>query len=258
MILEEIVANRRHELEYRKHKIPLEKLQELVFCTPKPVNLAEALRKHRISVIAEVKKASPSRGLICRSFDPVNVARAYASCQASAISVLTENKYFKGSLDDLLNINMALGSSRPPLLRKDFIFDPYQIYESRVYGADALLLITGILKYAELNTLLNLSHSLQMRCLVETHNEDEVNLAVKSGAQIIGINNRDLRTFEVDLDTTERLRPMIPGGRIVVSESGVKTRSDMQKLRSWGVNAALIGESLVSSKDIASKMKELL
>ncbi len=258
MILDEIVKNSRHELEKKKLKVTPEKIRRLALAEPPTVDLAAALNKDRIGIIAEVKKASPSKGVICDDFDPIEIARSYVSGQASAISVLTENKYFQGSLDYLLAINRALGPTRPPLLRKDFIFDPYQIYESRVYGADALLIIVGILKSAELKLLLEMSHTLQMRCLVETHNPEEVNLAVKSGAVIIGINNRDLRTFEVDLTTTARLRPLIPADRIVVSESGIKTHSDMQKLRSWGVNAALIGESLMSSGDIAAKMKELL
>jgi len=257
MILDEIVKSSRRDLENRKLKMPLEKLQKLALAGLPTVDLAAALNKDRTAIVAEVKKASPSRGVICSDFDPVEIARIYALNMASAISVLTENRYFQGSLDYLLAINKALGPARPPLLRKDFIIDPYQIYESRACGADGLLLIVAILKFSELKALLDLSHNLQMRCLVETHNEKEVDLAVKSGANIIGINNRDLRTLEVDLNTTARLRPLIPADRIVISESGIKTRTDMQKLRGWGVNAALVGESLMNSKNIAAKMKEL-
>ena len=258
MILDEIVENSRRELETRKPQMPLEKVRGLAIAEPHPIDLAAAFNKNGIAIIAEVKKASPSRGVICHDFDPIAIARTYAANRASAISVLTENKYFQGSLEYLLNINRCLGPTRPPLLRKDFIIDPYQIYESRAYGADALLLIAAILNFTELKELLDLSHSLQMKCLVEAHNEEEANLAVKSGAKIIGINNRDLCTFAVDLNTTKRLRPLIPVDRIVVSESGVKTRSDMQRLQSWGVNAALIGESLVASNNIETKMMELL
>ena len=150
-----------------------------------------------------------------------------------------------------------MGEERPPLLRKDFIFDPYQIYESRANGADALLLITAILDFTQLKDLLELSHQLGMQCLVETHNEDEVARAVTAGGQIIGINNRDLQTFKEDLNTTARLRSLIPRGRIAVSESGIKTREDMQKLREWGVNAALVGETLMKAPDIGYMMKEL-
>jgi indole-3-glycerol phosphate synthase len=258
VILDEIVQNSRIELEIRKNEIPLEKIQRLALEHPCPLILAEALNGTSIRLIAEVKKASPSRGVICPNFNPVDIARIYAQNHASAISVLTDTKYFQGSLEYLSHIDCALGYIRPPLLRKDFIFDPYQVYESRAYGADALLLIVAVLKYKELEALLDLSHRLNMMCLVEVHNEDEVDLAVRSGAGIIGINNRDLTTFKVDFQTTERLRSLIPGDRIVVSESGIKTRSDMEKLQRLGVSAALVGESLITSGNIASKIGELL
>jgi indole-3-glycerol phosphate synthase len=258
MILDEIVENSRSELELRKRKMPLEKIRKVALDKPLPVDLEAALNKDRIGIIAEVKKASPSRGVICRNLNPVDLAKTYADNRALAISILTENKHFQGSLEYLQEIDRSLGRIRPPLLRKDFIFDPYQIYESRAYGADALLLIVAILKFAELEELIDLSHRLHVKCLVEAHTDDEVNLAVKCGARIIGINNRDLHTFKVDLNTTARLRPLIPEDRIVVSESGIKTRNDMEKLKSWHVNAALIGESLIASNDITSKMRELL
>jgi indole-3-glycerol phosphate synthase len=258
MILNEIVANKRRELEIRKLQMPLEKLQKMASKEPRPIDLAAALNKSKTGIIAEVKKASPSRGVICHDFNPVEIARIYADHGASAISVITESKYFRGRLEYLRDINFYLGTTRPPLLRKDFIVEPYQIYESRAYGADAVLLIAAILTFEELKTLLELSHQLHMQCLLETHNSDEINAAVKSGARIIGINNRDLQTFKVDFETTERLRPLIPADRIVVSESGIKTRSDMDKLQIRGVNAALVGESLISSHNIAAKMKELL
>jgi indole-3-glycerol phosphate synthase len=257
MILDQIVQNSRRELEARKRDVPLEKIRQLALEQPRPLDLAVALWSDRIRLIAEVKKASPSRGVICQDFNPVEIARTYAENKAAAISVLTETQYFQGSLDYLSDINCALGTLRPPLLRKDFIFDPYQIYESRAYAADALLLIVAILKFEELQELLDLSHRLHMRCLVEVHNQDEVDIAVRSGARIIGINNRDLQTFQVDINTTARLRPLIPMDRIVVSESGIKTRRDMGKLQSLGVNAALVGESLIASNDIATKMREL-
>ncbi len=210
-----------------------------------------------MKLITEVKKASPSRGVICSDFDPVKIARTYAENGASAISVLTETRHFQGSMNYLRDIKSALGSRCPPLLRKDFIIDPYQIYQSRAYGADSLLLIAAILKPEELTSLLKLSHGLGMNCLVEVHNEAEVGVAMKSNAGIIGINNRDLTTFRVDLTTTGRLRPLIPAGRIVVSESGIKDRNDVEMLKEWGVNAVLIGEALMSAPDIAARMKEL-
>jgi indole-3-glycerol phosphate synthase len=258
MILDQIVENSRRELADRKKEMPLEKIRQMASRLSRPLDLFRALRGDSIRLIAEVKKASPSKGLICRDFDPLKIAASYAENGAAAISVLTESKYFQGSLEYLSRIRTVLGASRPPLLRKDFIFDPYQVYESRAYGADALLLIVAILNEAELAALLDLSHKLDLCCLVEVHDENEAEKAVRSGAKIIGINNRDLQTFRVDIDVTRRLRPLVPADRIVVSESGIKDRSDMQKLSAWKVNAALVGETLVASNDIAAKMKELL
>ena len=258
MILDQIVADNLRELEARKHGLPLEELKRIASEQSPPLDFASALRGNHIQLIAEVKKASPSRGVIRPDFNPVEIAQIYASNGASAISVLTESRYFLGSLNHLREIRNALGSKKLPLLRKDFIYDPYQVYESRAYGADSLLLIVTILKPEKLKELLQLSQQLGMSCLVEVHNEAELQIALRSGAGIIGINNRDLSTFTVDLTTTERLRPHIPQDRIVVSESGIKDRSDMEKMREWGVNAVLIGESLLSAPNIAAKMKELL
>jgi indole-3-glycerol phosphate synthase len=258
MIVDDIVSRSRRDLETRKKEVPPARIQKLALERKQPLDLALALRSERIKLIAEVKKASPSRGLICPDFNPIDIARTYAENNAAAISVLTEPRYFQGCLDYLSYIDFALGMTRPPLLRKDFIFDPYQVYESRAYGADAILLITAILKPEELEEMLALSHSLHMRCLVEVHNEKEVDMAISSGAKIIGINNRDLRTFTVDINTTARLRPLISRDRIIVSESGIQTRQDMEKLESWGVNAALVGESLMASTNIGMKMRELM
>jgi indole-3-glycerol phosphate synthase len=258
MILEKIVADNRQELETRKRSLPWAELRRVALAQPPPLDFTSALRGDRIQLIAEVKKASPSRGVIRPDFNPVEIARTYATNGVSAISVLTETRYFQGSLNHLKDISHALGNKRLPLLRKDFIHDPYQVYESRAYGADSLLLIVAILTPGKLEALLGLSHELNMSCLVEVHSETELEIALKSGARIIGINNRDLTTFAVDLTTTERLRPLIPPDRIVVSESGIKDRNDIEKLKSWGVDAILIGESLISAPDIATKMKELL
>ncbi len=258
MILDQIVADNRLELEARKRNFPLAELQRVVLEQPLPLDFASALRGECIQLIAEVKKASPSKGIIRPDFKPVEIAQTYASNGASAISVLTEPKYFQGNLNHLKDISNALGNKRLPLLRKDFLYDPYQVYESRAYGAESLLLIVAILTPEKLRELLGLSHELNMNCLVEVHNEAELKIALRSGARIIGINNRDLKTFTVDLATTERLRPLIPPDRIVVSESGIKNRSDMENMRKWRVDAVLIGESLVSAPDIAAKMKELL
>ncbi len=258
MILDQIVADKRLELEARKLSFTLAELQRESLKRSSPLDFAAALRGDRIQLIAEVKKASPSKGIIRANFNPVEIAQTYASNGASAISVLTESRYFQGSLDNLKNIRDTLGNKGLPLLRKDFIVDPYQIYESRAYGADGLLLIVAILEPEKLKELLELSHELGMNCLVEVHNEAEIKVALKSQARIIGINNRDLRDFTVDLATTERLRPLIPRDRIVVSESGIKDRSDIEKLRGMGVDAVLIGESLLSAANIAVRMKELL
>jgi indole-3-glycerol phosphate synthase len=257
MILDEIVSHNLQELEYKKLSLPVAELQRLASEQPPALDLASALRGDGIQVIAEVKKASPSRGIIRHDFNPVEIAKIYADNGAAALSVLTEAKYFQGSLDHLKDIRKAL-TNKLPLLRKDFIFDSYQVYESRAYGADGLLLIVAILEPEKLQELLKISHELKMSCLVEVHNEAEVEIALKSEARIIGINNRDLATFNVDIATTERLRPLIPPDRIVVSESGIKERADVERLSQLGIDAVLIGESLVSAPDIAAKMRELL
>ena len=257
MILDRIVAHNRQELEYKKRSLPMAELQILASEQPQAIDLVSALRGDGIQLIAEVKKASPSKGIIRPDFDPAEIAAIYAANGAVAISVLTESKHFQGSLDHLKDIRKAL-PKKLPLLRKDFIFEPYQIYESRAYGADSLLLIAAILEPERLQELLGISYELEMSCLVEVHNEAEVETALKSEARIIGINNRDLATFNVDIATTERLRPLIPPNRIVVSESGIKERADIEKLHQMGIDAVLVGESLMSATDIAARMRELL
>ena len=258
MILDEIVANKRIEIETLKRTLPLAEIKYLVQKQPPPKDFAMALKGDDIRLIAEVKKASPSRGLICADFDALKIAAIYAANGVSAISVLTESKYFQGSLNDLHNIARVLGKNRPPLLRKDFIFDPYQVYEARGFGADAILLIVATLTSGQLNELLTLSHALGMKCLVEVHNEKELNTALDSQAGIIGINNRDLKTFGVDITVTKLLCKRVPQDKIVVSESGIKTRADIEKLREWGIHAVLIGEALVTAPDIAARIRELL
>jgi len=257
MILDEIVTAKKEELTKRKQTMPLAMLESNRAKNLKKLDFASALRGDGICLIAEVKKASPSKGMICPDLDPVGLARTYADNGASAISVLTEAKYFQGSLEYLASIHHEL-QGRKPLLRKDFIFDPYQVYESSAYGADALLLIVAILSEEQLTELLSLSHSLGMKCLVEVHDEAELEVALCSEARIIGINNRDLSTFSVDIAVTKRLRPLIPADRIVVSESGIRQRADVQRLREWGVDAVLIGEALVTADDVAAKMREFL
>ena len=258
MILDEILADKQKELEATKRVVPLNQLEIEAANQPGPIDFASVLKGSQIKLICEVKKASPSKGLIRADFDPVEIAKTYASNGAAAISVLTEVKHFQGSLSYLKGIRAAVADKKIPLLRKDFITDPYQVYESRANGADAILLIVAILTAGKLKNLLGLSHKLGMSCLVEVHNETDLKMALRSGARIIGINNRDLTTFETDVDTTKRLRPLIPADRIVVSESGIKDKKDILKLKEWGVDAALIGESLMASRDIAGKMKEFI
>jgi indole-3-glycerol phosphate synthase len=258
MILDKIVADVAADLAEKKKRVSLAEMIQMALAQSSALDFAAALRDEKVRIIAEVKKASPSRGIIRPDFNPVAVAETYAANGAAAISVLTEPKYFQGNLAYLQDIKKALAARPLPLLRKDFIFDPYQIYEARAYGADCVLLIVAILSPQKLAELLQLSRQLGMMNLVEVHNAAEVETAVKSGAGIIGINNRDLFTFKVDLKTTSKLRPLIPPDRLVVSESGIKSRNDIAKLEQWGVNAALIGEALMSAPDIAEKMKELL
>ncbi len=255
-ILSQILSNKIQELDYNKQAVPLAEIRQMALDQPPPLDLASAIDSSSLKLIAEVKRASPSRGTIRHDFDPTRIAEIYADSGAAAISVLTENKYFGGNLSYLKDIKRSL--AKPvPLLRKDFIIDPYQIYESRAYGADSLLLIVHILSRTQLIDLLGLGHELGMGCLVEVHNEAELEIAVNIGARIIGINNRDLLTFHTDLSTTERLRPLIPYGHLVVSESGIKGRADIEKLQKLKVNAALVGEALMSAPDIAAKIKEM-
>ncbi len=258
MILEQIVADNRSELEARKQAVPLTEMRRLALEQSPPLDFAAAINDEQIRLIAEVKKTSPSRGVIRPDFDPVEIAGIYANNGASAISVLTEPKYFHGSLSHLKGISDSLGNKRLPLLRKDFINDPYQVYESRAYGADAILLIVVILTAEKLAGLIGLSHELGMSCLVEVHDEAELKIALQSGANIIGINNRDLKTFAVDINNTERLARFIPQDKIIVAESGIKDRNDIEKMAKWGIDAVLIGEALMAAPDIKAKMKELL
>jgi len=254
-VLDEIIARKKKEVEQRKKILPLAQLKKRIAQQKSPLDFTFALKGEPMRLIAEVKQASPSRGVLCPNFNPAELATTYAQVGANAISVLTEVNYFKGSIDYLAAIREVV---KLPLLRKDFIFDPYQVYESRAYGADALLLIVAILSQEQLKELFLLSHSLGLKCLVEVHNETDVERALLSEAEIIGINNRDLNTFTVDINTTGQLRPLIPRQKIVVAESGIKSRKDIEKLKGWSVNAVLIGEALVTANNILTKMEELM
>ena len=254
-MLDKIIADKRDELKVRKQEMPLAALEERITQRRVLLDFSTALNQDRIQLIAEVKQSSPSRGVLCTDFSPVRLAKEYAKGGAAAISVLTEVNYFGGSIDYLAAIRAEV---HLPLLRKDFIFDPYQVYESAAYGADALLLIAAILSQQQLGELLSLSNSLGIGCLVEAHNEAEIDQALHAEAQVIGINNRDLSTFAVDINTTRRLRPLLPEQQIVVSESGISSRLDVEKLKGWGVNAILVGEALVTTADIKAKIEELM
>ncbi len=257
-ILEEIFAHKRSEVAAAKKRTPIATLEAAAAARPAPPDFAAALRdasRPAPRLIAELKRRSPSRGLLRPDFDLPGLARAYANHGAAAISVLTDNAYFGGSLAALqqtAELNLAL-----PLLRKDFIFDPYQALEARAAGAAALLLIVAMLPAATLRALLEVTHSLGMKALVEAHTADEVRQALDCGAQIIGVNNRDLRTFQVRLETCLELRPLIPAGVVMVAESGIHTREDVSRLAAAGVDAMLIGEALITAPDVRAKMLEL-
>ena len=255
-ILDDIVEEKRKEVALQKEAVSLSDLEGRITAQPTPGNFSSALRGSGVQLIAEVKKASPSRGLLCPDFDPVRLARTYANNGAAAISVLTDPR-FQGEPDHLSQIKQSGASQRLPVLRKDFIFDPYQVYEARAMGADALLLIVAILTPQNLGELLALSHRLWMQCLVEVHDRAELQTAVDAGAEIIGINNRDLRTFKTNLEVTERVAPLVPRGKIIVSESGINSREDLRTLGEMGVSAVLVGEALVTAADVGAKVREL-
>jgi len=255
-ILDQIIENKILEIGQSKKTLPLEKLMESLQRARPPRNFYEAVKPDgNLRIIAEIKRASPSKGIISKDFDPLRIAESYAAGGASALSVLTDEKYFKGSLTYLSDIRDTVDT---PLLRKDFIVDPYQVYESRHYGADALLLIVAALDQKLLKELLSLTESLGMNALVEVHDEKELELALDAGAGIIGINNRDLKTFTVDLDVSLNLSKRVPGGTIVVAESGIKSNEDIHKLRSHGVHVFLIGETFMKSPDPGSELSSLI
>lgn len=209
----------------------------------------------RLNLIAEIKKASPSKGIICEDFEVTRFAKIYAKNGADAISVLTEDKFFLGKLDYLRRINDEVSL---PLLRKDFIIDEVQVYESFRYQASAILLIMAILDDAQAKGFMEMAAGMDMDCLVEVHDERELERALKLGADIIGINNRNLHTFEVDMKVSETLIPKVPEGVVTVVESGIRTRQDIERIKGWGASAVLIGETFMKEKDVAAKMRELM
>ena len=255
MILDEIIEKKRHEVKERKVLRPLADLEQMIAGRPATRDFAAALAGGAgCAIIAEVKRRSPSRGLLRADFDPVRIAREYEGAGASAISVLTDENYFGGSDADLAAVKAAVSL---PVLRKEFIIDPYQIYEARAIGADALLLIAAILTDGQLREYLDLAASLGMAALVEVHDRAELDRALAAGAMIIGINNRDLKTFVTDIGTTLELAPLIPKDRIAVSESGIRSRGEIETLSKAGVHAFLIGETLITAPRIGQKLAEL-
>lgn len=256
-VLEQILKHKREEVEENRRRLPLREIKERLKETAPPVgNFASALRRPgEVALIAEVKRRSPSRGVIRADFNLADIIEAYREAGADAISILTDEKFFGGSPEFLTAARRMTGQ---PLLRKDFIVDTYQVYESRLLGADAILLIAGILPGGSLGEFIALARSLGMEALVETRTPEEIKRAVESGARIIGINNRDLHTFQVDLNTTvELVRYIDDPSTIVVSESGIVTREDVQALGASGVDAVLVGETLMASGNLRSTVEKL-
>src|SRR5262245_1203111 len=274
--LDRILEHKRAEVARQKLKIPLAQLEARLAGAPPTRDFAAALRRDTTALIAEIKKASPSKGVLIEHFDPLALARTYAANGAAAISVLTDVRFFQGSLKYLEGIRTMddgrwtmdksthhrLSSMvyRPiPLLRKDFIIDPYQIYEARAYGADALLLIVAALDDATLAALLALTHELGMQALVEVHDKAELDRALAAGATIVGVNNRNLHTFVTTLETARELATYLPAHDrpLLISESGISTAADVAQAREWGADAVLVGEALVTAPDVAARVREL-
>lgn len=254
-ILDKICSSKIKEIEERKKQKPLDALEKALNGLQPTRSFNEAIKSTgSVKLIAEVKKASPSAGVIREAFNHIEIAGLYEQGGAAAISVLTDEEFFQGKLEYLTEIKQVV---KLPLLRKDFIIDHYQIFETRVAGADAVLLIVRILSNEKLKAFLKLSRELGMDCLVEVHDADELNKALDADAEIIGINNRDLNTFKTDLETTFKLRPLIPERKTIVSESGISTRTDILRLKDCGINAALIGETFMRAPGIIAKMREL-
>ena len=256
MILDDIVARKKERLIELKSKSIQAELEKAAALASKPRDFAAALEQAgKPAVIAEIKKASPSAGEIRADFEVAEIAASYERAGAAAISVITEEDFFQGKLAYLTEVKTAVSL---PILCKDFIFDPVQVLVARAAGADSLLLIAAILEQASLVALLTMARSLGMACLVEVHNQEEMERVLETDARIIGINNRDLRTFEVSLDTTFRLRPSVPSDRLVVSESGIQQQEDLHSLAAGGVDAVLVGTSLMRAEDPGAKLRELL
>jgi indole-3-glycerol phosphate synthase len=253
--LEDILGVRKRRLEEARARVPLERLQEVAEARSERRDFAGALVGGTLRVIAELKQASPSRGLLRRDYARRDIAQGYEAAGAAALSVLTEEDFFMGALSHLREAREVV---RLPVLRKDFLVDAYQVVESVAWGADAVLLIVAALKNQALRELLKLCHEMRVVALVEVHTREELDWALAAGAHIIGVNNRNLKTLEVSLETSLRLKPMIPPHCLAVSESGIHTPADLHRLAEAGFNAALIGERLVVSPDPGRELAQLL
>ena len=255
MILDTILQHKERELAERQATVPLRALEQRAEATDPPRDFAAALRQDGIRLIAEIKRASPSKGVFAPDLDPAALARTYESGGASALSVLTDERFFQGSLSDLAAARSAVSI---PALRKDFTTDEYHIVEARAAGADAVLLIVAALPLPRLRELLRCAEKWGMAAIVEVHTAEEATRALDVDAEIIGINNRNLHTFETTLETTANLRKLIPSDRLVVSESGIHTPTDVAQLHAWNADAMLIGEALVTAPDTAAKVPALV
>lgn len=254
-ILKKIVAVKREEVAGRKKTRPLSELEAAIRTMPPPRDFRQALLDKDCAVIAEVKRLSPSRGLLREDFDPVRIATMYEHNGAAAVSILTDETFFGGN--DVI-LSAVRGAVSLPVLRKEFIIDPYQIHETRAIGGDALLLIAAILTEGQLREFLALATSLGLAVLVEVHDREEMETALRAGNGIVGINNRDLKTFQTDIRTTLELAPLIPTDRIAVSESGIRMREDIEVLMQAGIRAFLIGETLMTSPDAGATLRGFL
>ncbi len=255
-MLAKIIEYKREELAMRKRACTLSDLERQIPALSAPIPVSPRFRnQEHIQLIAEVKKASPSKGVIRQDFDPVPIAGIYQQNGAAAISVLTDEHFFQGSLDYLKAIKSICGI---PVLRKDFIFDPYQVTEARVYGADFILLIAAILSADQLRILMQKADELSLEVLMEVHDEEDVKRALAVGPDMIGINNRNLKTFRTDLQTTFDLLGQVPDGMVVISESGINSRENVLRLEDAGVDGMLIGEAFMREEDIGHKVRELI
>jgi indole-3-glycerol phosphate synthase len=254
MILDKIIEKTKVRVEYAKTIMSLDEMKRLTSKSKTPFIFEKALKANDISFICEVKKASPSKGIISEKFPFLQIAKEYQNAGASAISVLTEPDFFKGNNEYLTSIRQEVDI---PILRKDFTIDEYQIYEARMIGADAILLICSILDTDTIKKYIAIADSLGLSSLVEAHNEDEIKSAIEAGARIVGVNNRNLNTFTVDINNSINLRKLVPENIIFVSESGISTNDDIKNLRENGTNAVLIGETLMKSDNIKLELDKL-